>query len=329
MILIISQPFAEESTNKVIDWLHYFGANWKRINGIDLLKNCTLNSETTFSNIVDFDSIGVVWMRRWLSKNCYADLFPNKLDIKEKKFLQQILHYQKQEVFTVSEFIFDSVPKEKKFNRFSIREINKLTVLKKAKLLGLNIPDTLVTCKKVEFNSFKNTNNKLITKAISNATGVKVEGKLFKGYTAEVQEIPSEVGDSFFISLFQKNIDKEIEIRSFYLGNKIWSMAIFSQLDETTSIDFRNYNFEKPNRTVPFKLSYEIETKLIELANFFDLNCASFDLIKSKNGDFIFLEVNPGGQFGMTSYPCNYKLEKEIAIELIKKDEKYNFKENK
>ena len=31
------------------------------------------------------------------------------------------------------------------------------------------------------------------------------------------------------------------------------------------------------------------------------------------NDDFIFLEVNPVGQFGMTSSPCNYSLEKKIA----------------
>jgi len=41
-------------------------------------------------------------------------------------------------------------------------------------------------------------------------------------------------------------------------------------------------------------------------------------MIRARNGDFIFLEINPVGQFGMTSIPCNYFLEKKIAEHLIK-----------
>lgn len=54
------------------------------------------------------------------------------------------------------------------------------------------------------------------------------------------------------------------------------------------------------------------------------LETGSIDLILTKDGLFIFLEVNPVGQFGMTSYPCNYYLEKLIAMELknIAYDEK-------
>jgi|GEM_PF-2184302 hypothetical protein len=36
------------------------------------------------------------------------------------------------------------------------------------------------------------------------------------------------------------------EIRSFVLENKIYSMAIFSQLDSQTATDFRQYNETKP-----------------------------------------------------------------------------------
>jgi D-alanine-D-alanine ligase-like ATP-grasp enzyme len=50
-----------------------------------------------------------------------------------------------------------------------------------------------------------------------------------------------------------------------------------------------------------------------------DLNCGSLDLIKSKDGRYVFLEVNPSGQFGMVSYPCNYYLEEEVAKSLILK----------
>ncbi len=53
-----------------------------------------------------------------------------------------------------------------------------------------------------------------------------------------------------------------------------------------------------------------------------NLNTASLDLVKTKEGRFVFLELNPSGQFGMTSYPCNYYLNKVIAEFLCKDEEK-------
>lgn len=97
-------------------------------------------------------------------------------------------------------------------------------------------------------------------------------------------------------------------------------MAIFSQLDDKTKLDFRNYNEENPNRNVPFKLPHEVENKLRNLFEQLDLNTGSIDLILTPKNDFVFLEINPVGQFGMTSYPCNYYLEKKIAKYLIKND---------
>ncbi|CEJ68525.1 hypothetical protein BN1195_00813 [Chryseobacterium oranimense G311] len=39
----------------------------------------------------------------------------------------------------------------------------------------------------------------------------------------------------------------------------------------------------------------------------------SIDMIKGRDGNYYFLEVNPSGQFRMTSLPCNYNLHFEVA----------------
>ena len=49
------------------------------------------------------------------------------------------------------------------------------------------------------------------------------------------------------------------------------------------------------------------------------LNTGSIDLIQSTDGQIYFLEINPAGQIGMTSKPCNYYLEKKIALYLREK----------
>ena len=51
-----------------------------------------------------------------------------------------------------------------------------------------------------------------------------------------------------------------------------------------------------------------------------DLKTGSIDMILTPEGDYYFLEVNPVGQFSMTSSPCNYNLEKRIAEYLMKYD---------
>ena len=43
------------------------------------------------------------------------------------------------------------------------------------------------------------------------------------------------------------------------------------------------------------------------------LDSGSIDMVVTKEGDFVFLEVNPVGQFNQVSKPCNYFLEKEIS----------------
>ena len=100
----------------------------------------------------------------------------------------------------------------------------------------------------------------------------------------------------------------------FYLKRNSFQWLFFLSVMIKTTIDFRNYNHSFPNRMVPFKLPDKIEKKLLKFAEMTDLDTGSFDLIVTKKEkEFIFLEVNPYGQFGWLSKNCNYYLEKQIA----------------
>ena len=52
--------------------------------------------------------------------------------------------------------------------------------------------------------------------------------------------------------------------------------------------------------------------------NKLSLNTGSLDIIKTVDGEFTFIEVNPVGQFMAPSNRCNFDLEKLIAKWLIK-----------
>ena len=111
-------------------------------------------------------------------------------------------------------------------------------------------------------------------------------------------------------------MDKLFEIRTFYLKRTCYSSAIFSQNDEKTKVDFRNYNYENPNRTPPFRLPKNIEKSIDLLMKKLDMTSGSLDFVYTKSKKFVFLEVNPIGQFQQVSLPCNYYLEKQIALAL-------------
>lgn len=90
-------------------------------------------------------------------------------------------------------------------------------------------------------------------------------------------------------------------------------MAIFSQNDIQTNLDFRRYNKDIPNRNVPFQIPKDLEKKLAKLMLELGLNSGSIDMIYTNEKKYIFLEVNPVGQFKMTSLPCNYYLERKVS----------------
>ena len=117
----------------------------------------------------------------------------------------------------------------------------------------------------------------------------------------------------FFPSLFQVEVKKDYELRIFYLRGDFYAMAIFSQEYEMARTDFRKYSGEKPLKCVPYSLPDEIKKKLKKLMDMLSLNTGSIDMIVDTAQKYYFLEVNPSGQFGMTSEPCNYYLEKKIA----------------
>jgi ATP-GRASP peptide maturase of grasp-with-spasm system len=202
---------------------------------------------------------------------------------------------------------------------FRIQSLNKLEVLFKAKKIGINIPATYIVSSKERLLALSE-NVELITKPYHEVAYPIYHEKVYQNYTNELSDswIKKEVFDgNFFPSLVQNKINKLFEIRSFFLKDTFYSMAIFSQASSKTEIDFRNYNFEAPNRTVPFTLPTIIISKLKKLFKLLNLNSGSVDLIYTTDDKYIFLEINPVGQFGMVSSPCNYHLEHLIAETLI------------
>ena len=320
MIIIVSEN-KDVSTNDVIDWL-LDGERVIRVNRTDL-KIVTVDYESdeivlNYKNkeIISSRDVTAFWYRRGrvdyasdLSLSCQEEL------------LQDHIYYHLHEEWNEIVRFFSERFRSKKYKILGTynQEDRKLTQLHNAKEQGLRIPKTIIATDKESLLAFyQQCNGEIITKGINSSPSFTYDTISLEGYTEAISsDLLRSLPQNFFPSLFQENIEKQYELRIFYLKGKFYSMAIFSQTDEQTKTDVRKYNNDKPNRTVPYLLPNSIQIKLNSFMDSMDLDTGSIDMMVDKNNQHYFLEVNPNGQFGMVSVPCNYYIERNIAKELI------------
>ncbi|MDR6968206.1 ATP-GRASP peptide maturase of grasp-with-spasm system [Flavobacterium arsenatis] len=297
MILIFSTN-QEPTTTEVTRWLTFMKKSFIRVNENEVFE-IKVNQKRIFlesqKNSFFLDEVSSVWYRRGglIFKHCR---YVNKaIDL----HMDETQHW-------LQDYVSKTLESKRHLNKQTTNNVNKLIVLDKARESGLDVPKYFLA---------ENTNdvilNETIIKSITQNVVLDDIEKDLDGimYTNVVEEHENE---NFFISFFQEKIEKDFEIRSFYLDGKIWSFAIFSQNDEQTKIDFRRYNTKNPNRNVRYNLPIEIEERIHTLMKSLDLNCGSLDFLKNAD-TYYFLEVNPVGQFAGLSAICNYSLTREIA----------------
>lgn len=313
MTLILSDNY-DQTTNLVIDWTM---PTFIRLNSENFLEGIQLELNSYFliqkislfkNFAVSISDVKSFWYRRG---DFVLYINSDKIIVKE----DLIRFNLEKELYKLKDFLHIHCESKSSIGSYR-KELfqNKLTTLFLAQQTGLNIPPTIIATQKENLIGFIQKNGDCITKAISSMFKIETSN-YFR--TIGTQLVTDKMIDSldniFFPTLLQKKISKIFELRIFYLKGKFYPMAIFSQNDEQTQLDYRNYNRVKPNRNIPFILPKDIETKLQKLMDKLDLDTGSIDIMVTPEGEYVFLEVNPTGQFGWVSENCNYYLEEKIA----------------
>lgn len=319
-VLIFSKTSLEPSTELVMDWISYLGHRAVRINGdsIEDFQNSSTsileNAEGVSINDISFTSFYSVWFRRW-SDYVTLDKITDSLAGRDIALSRRLNSYVANDISSIESFLIAQLKPKKFLTSPSQIHRNKLVCLLAAKNHGLSTPSFIVTTdKKVVTEFYNRCNRRIVLKDLDSSFSYGSKSAIYSSYTVLIDDKQlASFPEKFFLTFFQEYIEKEYEVRCFVLGKLTRSMAIFSQKSAQTQIDFRRYNFKNPNRKVPYKLPHPIQKKILKLMKDLDLETGSVDLIKCKNGKYYFLEVNPVGQFGFVSEPCNYNLHFEIA----------------
>ena len=313
MIIIISESL-DKSTENVIDWIEHYGSS-------SIRKNYECDFQNFFYSIsskkIENTFIkNVVWNRRG-----YLSIIPNKL-----KNTDWFSYLNKEQLPVL--FAFEYGEKSNFIGSYK-KEIhnNKIINLQIALDVGFKIPETFITNNKTDLIRFVDKSKIYITKSLFQSPNIKIENLVYSGVGTNILNMNS-VSEFFAPSLVQEYIEKEIEIRIFFIKKSYYAMAIFSQSDEKTKIDFRNYNEDRPNRSIPFILPPKILLKIKTFIKKMKLDTGSIDLILTPEGEYFFLEINPMGQYDWLSKDCNYYIDKKIAEILITEDIK-NIKKDK
>lgn len=333
MILILSQSSLEPTTEEVMDWVEALGGRCVRLNGDDVEGRSEIRIEIADGRLaLRFESAGsalplaeagAVWYRRWLYERRHetVDLLAHP-GAEDHTLHHQLRRHLTLESRRLSDLIFASFDHLPWLSHPRRSNLNKLAVLRRAAREGIATPATLVTTELEALRRFCAEHGAVITKPIGEVDAF-IEGEVSHFlYTtplgpAEIEALP----ERFAPSLFQERIEKAYELRVFYLDGEFHAMAIFSQNDPQTRADFRQYNRERPNRNVPYRLRPELAERLLRLMAGLELETGSLDLLVTPDGREVFLEVNPVGQLGMVSHPCNYPLERKIAQLLLRKED--------
>lgn len=300
MILIITHK-EDFTADFVIEKLNKHNIKYFRLNCEDLNRNnysfdSINNLNLSINGICDFSS---VWFRR------------TKLpDIEVKD--------QGQKMFLLADYeslfdnLFSLIKSEKWLSipHYVYRAENKLYQLQKAKQIGFNVPNTIVTNSYKQLSEFILDNDKnVIIKPIRQGR-IQLSDGLKTIFTNQVNQEIIENLTKYDLTpcIFQNNVLKEYELRITVVANKVFSAKINSQENENTQIDWRK---EK----IPFteyELPLDIQKKCVKLLKELNISFGAIDLIKDKNGKYIFLEINPNGQWAWIEMETGLKISKAI-----------------
>ena len=94
----------------------------------------------------------------------------------------------------------------------------------------------------------------------------------------------------------QSKIDKNFDVRVSVFGENLFAHKIILKNKEFDNVDWRVYNPSNLEYKL-IKIPDDIELKILKFMALLKLSYGAFDFIIDNKGNWIFIEINPSGQF--------------------------------
>lgn len=198
-------------------------------------------------------------------------------------------------------------------NLRAIRESNnKIAQLKAASDLGFTLPKTIITNDVSKILEFFNSGESIIFKLLAPFMTEK-ENVFTNEVSLEWLEKRSP-SIAMAPTIFQEKIEKNYEVRVTVIGNDAYALRI----DMPDKVDWRVEQSEDMFLNI-INVPEAIKKKLVAFQNKFGLVYGAYDFIVDVDGEYIFLECNPCGQWYF-SEEIGEIIAKKIALSLLHRD---------
>ncbi|MEU7874086.1 MvdC/MvdD family ATP grasp protein [Dactylosporangium sp. NPDC049140] len=164
--------------------------------------------------------------------------------------------------------------------------------------LGFAVPPTLITADPDRLLEFYDEHDgQIITKPLQRSPRGTAEAPMGRytepvsnrdlGYVAALRQSPMIV---------QAYVPKDVELRVTVVGAAVFAVEIHSQATRHTRYDWRRYDHQNTPMEI-HALPGDVAGRCRALVDRLGLSFGAIDLILTPEGDYVFLEINPNGQY--------------------------------
>jgi glutathione synthase/RimK-type ligase-like ATP-grasp enzyme len=299
MILILTGD-TDPHADLVIEALRQRGAEWVRFNparfpsGAEIAFSCTAAGQVRSllragEETVDLDRVTAVWYRRPEPPEPHAEI----TDPGMREYVTEECRFTLNDLWETLDCrwvpALPSVIRRAEF---------KAAQLKVAGTLGFELPPTLLTNSPEALLEFYRRHDTDVISKLAGPSFIASFGDQLVRYTDVVsrRDIGYARSVRYCPVLFQAYVPKRVELRVTVVGQTVLAAEIHSQASNHTRHDWRRYDWYQTTY-LPHELPREVERRCLELVERLGLSYGAIDLVLTPDDRYVFLEINPNGQY--------------------------------
>ncbi|MFG1705080.1 MvdC/MvdD family ATP grasp protein [Nonomuraea sp. M3C6] len=239
---------------------------------------------------VDLDHLTAVWFRRPQPPVAHAEI----VDAAARAHIEQECAAFAGDLWEQLDCRMVPAPREQV--KLAQRKSSQLGL---AGRLGFELPDTLITNDPGEFLDFYDRHEgRIITKTLGTPVTPRPDGENVGRLSEPVSTRDVAYADAirFGPVIIQEYVAKRVELRVTVVGRAVFAAEIHSQESNHARFDWRRYDLGSTRHEV-HRLPAGVAGRCVEIVERLGLRYGAIDLILTPEGRYVFLEVNPTGQW--------------------------------
>lgn len=203
---------------------------------------------------------------------------------------------------------------------------HKLLQLEIAREVGLRTPRTLVSNDPRTVREFARAcpgEGGIVTKMLT-SFAIHEEGQEKVVFTTPLgpEHLEDLDGLRFCPMVFQERVPKAIELRVTVVGRHVFAASVDSQAKERSREDWRREGQALVEAWRRYDLPAAVRDGLLRLLDRLGLNYGAIDVIVRPDGEHVFIEVNPIGEFFWLEAHPGFPISDALAAVLLDPDER-------